>query len=169
MTDLIAIVGPESTGKTTLARALAERLGTPWVAEVARAWLAGRSGYAAGDVECIARAQLAAERAALRRAPTRLVLDTDLLVILVWWREKYGAAPAWLTDALARQPRRRYILTSPDLPWVPDPLRESPHDRERLFEVYHAELVARGERFGIVAGSGATRLQSALAALDELS
>lgn len=168
MTDIIAIVGPESTGKTTLAQALAERLDAPWVAEVARTWLAGRRGYAAADVERIARAQLAAESAARRQAPPRLVLDTDLLVILVWWREKYGPAPPWLTAALARQPRRRYLLASPDLPWAPDPLRESPHDRERLFEVYQAELVARGERFGVVTGAGDARLQSALAALEEL-
>ena len=168
MTDIIAIVGPESAGKTTLAGALAEHFGAPWVAEHARAWLAGRQGYAEQDVERIGKGQMAAEAAALRRRPARLVLDTDLLVILVWWREKYGPPPAWLTDALARQPRRRYLLTRPDLPWAPDPLRESPRDRERLFMVYEAELVARAERFGIVTGVGDARLASALKALDEI-
>lgn len=169
MTDIIAVVGPESAGKTTLARALAARLDAPWVAEYARTWLAGRSGYAAADVARIAQGQIAAEQAALRPGPVRLVLDTDLLVILVWWQEKYGPAPPWLAAALARQPPRRYLLLRPDLPWTPDPLRESPHGRERLFDVYHAELVARGPPFGVVAGTGAARLDSALAALKELS
>ncbi len=168
MTDIIAIVGPESAGKTTLAVALAGHFGAPWVAEYARAWLAGRQDYAERDVERIGKGQMAAEAAALHLRPTRLVLDTDLLVILVWWREKYGPPPAWLTDALARRPRRRYLLTRPDLPWAPDPLRESPRDRERLFAIYQAELVARGEQFGIVAGAGDARLASALRALNEI-
>lgn len=168
MTEIIAIVGPESTGKTTLARALAERLGAPWVAECARAWLTGRDGYGRDDVERIGKAQLAAEAKALAAAPPCLVVDTDLLVILVWWREKYGAPPRWLVQGLARQPPRKYLLTRPDLPWAPDPLRESPHDRERLFAIYRAELAARRADFGIVAGAGDERLASALAALHEL-
>lgn len=167
MTDIIAIVGPESAGKTTLAKALARRLQASWVAEHARGYLRGRSSYQAEDVAAIARGQMALEAKALARQPLRLVLDTDLLVILVWWRERFGAPPQWLETALAAQAPRRYLLARPDLPWQPDPLRESPRDRERLFDIYRAQLEARGATFGIVCGSGPARLQSALSALQQ--
>ena len=167
MTDVIAIVGPESAGKTTLAKALARRLQATWVAEYAREYLRNRSGYRAEHVAAIARGQMALEAKALARQPERLVLDTDLLVILVWWRERFGAPPQWLETALVAQPPRRYLLVRPDLPWQADPLRESPLDRERLFDIYRAELEARDAKFSIVCGSGPARLQSALSALQQ--
>lgn len=168
VTDIAAIVGPESAGKTTLAKALAQRWRAPWVAEYAREYLRDRSGYRIEHLAAIARGQMAREAQALARRPERLVLDTDLLVILVWWRERFGAPPQWLEAAFLGQPPRRYLLTRPDLPWQPDPLRESPRDRERLFDVYRAELEARCARFGIVSGFGPARLQSALAAWQQL-
>lgn len=167
MTDIFAIVGPESAGKTTLAKQLARRLQAPWVPEYARLRLQGRSGYDADDVAAIARGQMAWEAAALAARPPRLVLDTDLLVIQIWWRERFGAPPPWLEASLAAQPPRRYLLARPDLPWQPDPLRESPHDRERLFEVYLAQIKARGAPFHVVAGTGAARLRAALGAVEQ--
>ena len=168
MTQIISIVGPESSGKTTLARALAKRLDAPWVEEFARAYLSGRPAYDETDLETIARGQMALEEGALQDAPPVLVLDTDLLVLQVWWREKYGAAPDWVQAALRAQHDRAYLLVRPDLPWEPDPLRESQYDRERLFVVYRDALANRGAAFGIVGGSGCARLCAALQTLDRL-
>ena len=168
VTDIISIVGPESTGKTTLAHALAAHFGVACVEEYARAYLAGRPGYDRADVEAIARGQMALEAQALGRGRLPVIFDTDLLVIRIWWQEKYGALPDWLTRAWHEQAPRRYLLTAPDLAWEADPLRESPDDRERLFEVYRDGLMAEGLRFDIVRGTGAERLAGALAALEDL-
>lgn len=164
---IISIVGPESTGKTALARALADHFGVGYVEEFARDYLAGRADYESADVEAIARGQMALEAGALIAGESPVILDTDLLVVRVWWEEKYGALPDWLTGAFAAQLPRRYLLTAPDLPWEPDPLRESPFDRERLFEVYRATLVAENQRFDVVRGTGAARLRCALAAVEQ--
>ena len=164
---IISIVGPESTGKTTLAHALAAHFGVACVEEFARAYLAGRSGYDQADVETMARGQMALEATALARGRSPVILDTDLLVIRIWWQEKYGALPGWLERAWHAQAPRRYLLTAPDLAWEADPLRESRFDLERLFEVYRDALEAQGLRFDIVRGTGAERLACALAALEE--
>ena len=167
MTRIISIVGPESTGKTALAWALADHFGVAYVTEYAREFLDGRTDYESADVEAIARGQMALEARALAVEESPVILDTDLLVVRVWWEQKYGALPDWLRQALAAQAPRRYLLTAPDLPWEPDPLRESPFDRDRLFEVYRATLVAENLRFDVVRGTGPARLRCALAALDQ--
>ena len=165
MTQIIAIVGPESCGKTELARALAERFGAPWVEEYARGYLTGRPDYDETDLEAIARGQLALEANAMNDAPSMLVLDTDMLVIRIWWQERFGRVPDWVEAALRSQLPRSYLLTRPDLAWEPDPLREAQFDRERLFDVYRSALTERKAAFGIVGGTDGARLRSALAAL----
>lgn len=159
---LICLTGAECTGKTTLARMLADTLDVPVVPEVAREYLAGMSGYGRDDVLAIARAQEAAERAALNDAPL-VVADTDLTVIQVWWEEKYGDLDPWIAQALDRRSERRYLVPRPDIPWVPDPMRESPHDRERLHERYLAILRMGGFPYHEVAGHGSTRRDDAMA------
>ncbi len=167
MVCIVSVVGPESTGKTTLARELAAHFGVACVEEYARAYLADRATYDRADVAAIARGQMALEAQALARGGSPVILDTDLLVIRIWWREKYGALPRWLERAWQAQAPRRYLLTAPDLAWEADPLRESRFDRERLFEVYRDALGTEGRRFDIVRGTGAERLAGALAALEE--
>ncbi len=159
---ILCVTGVECTGKSTLATQLAEALDVPLVPEVARDYLAGRSGYDADDVLAIAEAQVAAERRALEAHPRLVVADTDLTVIRVWWEEKYGDLHPWIVAALAARSPRRYLLPSPDLPWEFDPLRESPHDRPRLHERYRKVLAADAFPFEEVAGLGPTRLDRAL-------
>ncbi len=165
---ILCLTGPESTGKTTLAAALAATLDAVLVPEVARAYLTGREAYTPADVLAIAAAQEAAEARALESGSGLIVCDTDLTVIQVWWEEKYGAAPPPLAEALDRRPPRAYLLLEPDLAWAPDPLRENPNDRERLFARYRELLEAGPFPFRRVTGEGEARLANALAAVGRL-
>jgi nicotinamide riboside kinase len=169
----VVIVGPESSGKTTLARALAAHFDAPWVAEVAREHLsygaASGAGYDAAKLDQIARAQLDAEQHARATHQHLVILDTDLLVIDIWWRERFGKPPDWLVESLAStapEPRRRYLLCPPDLPWEADPLRENPDDRERLYDLYRRRLTELGASYQVISGAGAGRSAAAISAID---
>jgi nicotinamide riboside kinase len=159
---VLCVTGAECTGKTTLAEALAEALNAPLVTEAARGYLAGRSGYTCTDVLGIARLQLESEQQALAQGAPLVVADTDLTVIQVWWEEKYGELNPWLAEALRARTPRRYLVTRPDIPWQPDPLRESPNDRERLHARYLEILAADPFPYFEVGGLGARRFTSAL-------
>ena len=158
---VICLTGPESTGKTTLAEALAKRLGVPLVPEVARYYLEGRDAYDREDLLAIAEAQLDAEAQALATGAPVVVADTDLTVIQVWWEEKYGEPHVRITTALAARTRRRYLLARPDIPWEADPLRESPADRHRLYARYRDLLSQSPFPFAEIGGAGPARLAAA--------
>lgn len=164
----ICLTGPESTGKTTLGRALAAHLDVPLVPEIARQYLEGRTSYEPSDVLEIARRQIEAEREARATHRGLLLCDTDVLVIRIWWREKYGALPGLLARAAPEPGARGYLLLSPDLPWTPDPLRESPADRGRLFDLHVAELALARLPHRVVRGLRDDRLASALAHVESL-
>jgi len=169
---IVCTTGPESTGKTTLCRALARRFGVPWLAEYAREHLTasgdgtapGAAGYDRGTVTTIAREQWQRERALLERTEGPVVLDTDLAVLFVWWQEKYGAVPRWIDQAWASQAPRLYLLCRPDIGWHPDPLRETPHDLDRLFGIYGDLLTERGLQFVEIHGTGDARTAAAVQA-----
>ena len=144
------------------------RFGARLVSEVAREYLDGRDGYDRKDVLEIARLQVAAETRALMETAGPVICDTDLLVIQVWWAEKYGALPDELIAMLAARQARAYLLMRPDLAWEPDPLRENPGDRDRLFSVYRACLNEGSEPYEVVGGTGEARLQRGIAAAQEL-
>jgi NadR type nicotinamide-nucleotide adenylyltransferase len=141
----IAIVGGESTGKTTLSVSLAHQLGCLWVPEFARYYLdAAGPKYSEPEVVMMARGQVIMEDAMARQqlADVRpvLVCDTNLVVFYVWLQHSYNRVPDWITDALAG---RRYDLTllcAPTLPWQEDPLREHPDLQDYFFEQYQQVL-----------------------------
>ena len=165
----IALVGAECSGKTTLARSLAVRLGAPWVPEYARTYLAGRSGYTKSDVLAIARGQRRAEQALHDTGHGLVIADTDLVVIKIWWAVRFGENDPWLDAALEEDlaaPRRRfYLLPRPDFPWVGDPLRENPDDRAVLHERYRSLLDALGVPFRELTGTKRERLAAAESAV----
>ncbi len=164
---VVCVTGPESSGKTTLASELARALAVPLVAEVAREYLAGKTSYDADDLLAIAKAQLSAEQNALAEGTGVIVCDTDLQVIQIWWQEKFGELDPWLAEALSERTQRRYLLAAPDLPWEPDPLRESAEDRERLFDRYARLLQDESFAFAEVRGTGGVRFEHALKTVQE--
>lgn len=172
----IVVTGPESTGKTELAETLARLLGTRYVPEFARYYVAhlGRP-YERGDLIRIARGQKNWETWYAGQlngpGPERLlVCDTDWTVLQIW--EQYRFRPAdgyrWPQGYGAADNADLYFLCAPDFPWQPDALREHPEEREQLFELYRQLLSDRQARFNVLTGDRQTRLKTALAVIREL-
>ena len=160
----ICLIGPHSTGKSTLARELAAHYATAWVAEYARdyALAAGRE-LTADDVPRIAAGQLANEESAA--ASEMLILDTDLLSTVVYARHYYAACPAWIEQQARERRAVLYLLMDVDTPFVADPARDSADVREELFARFRAALEELGAEFVVIRGTWDERKSAAIAAI----
>ena len=150
----IGIIGPESTGKSTLASYLAHRYGGVLVPEYAREYMEKRvcaCAYTYEDVVNIARVQvqqLQQFHAATYEGITEgyrtnvIFFDTELIITKVWFMHKFGHCPDFLEEALRAYPMDVYLLCYPDMEWQPDPVRENPNIREYLFDWYEREIQA---------------------------
>lgn len=158
------VTGAESSGKSTLASALAQHFDVPLVPEVARSYLHAKRGpdYGPDDVRAIAREQSQVEAQTLQTgAPAVVIADTDQRVIDLWWQEKYPALDSGFERAANEQLERYYLLCYPDLPWEADPLRENPHDRLRLYRLQCQALVRDNAMFRVIWGHGEIRTKRA--------
>ncbi|MCX2738575.1 ATP-binding protein [Pontibacter anaerobius] len=165
----IAITGPESTGKSTLAEQLAAQYGTVWVPEYARSYV-GNLGrpYTLADIENIARGQMALERELQQQANAILFADTDMLVLKIWSEHAFGHTPSWILEQLQQQDYNLCLLMGVDLPWEPDPQREHPHLRQYFYDWYKRELEALQVPFVEISGQQQERLQLATRHVKEL-
>jgi nicotinamide riboside kinase len=169
----IVITGPECSGKSTLSEALARHYGVRWVPEMARPFLddLGRP-YVEADLRAIAELQLRTEQelaeAGKRDGQPLLFCDTDLITIRIWGEEKFGRSDPWITEQTRTRPYDLWLLCAPDIPWVYDPQRENPHDRDRLFVVYEQLLRTLGKPYAVIRGHDGLRLDMAKDAMKEL-
>ncbi|GHA70360.1 AAA family ATPase [Pontibacter akesuensis] len=165
----IAITGPESTGKSTLAAQLAEKYDTVWVPEYARSYV-GNLGrpYTLADIEAIAKGQQALEQQLEQKATGLLFADTDMLVLKVWSEHAFGHCPAWVEEKLRAQEYNLYLLMGVDLPWEPDPQREHPHLRQFFYDWYKRELQALQVPFVEIQGQREERLLQACRQVEAL-
>jgi nicotinamide riboside kinase len=175
----IVVTGPESSGKTTLASALAAALHTVWAPEFSRTYLAhlGRP-YERKDLKTIRLGQAAweawyAQQLSHQTTFQPLVCDTDWTVVHIWEQYKFGSpdpqSPASRPQFSILNSQFLYLLCAPDIPWQPDPLREHPEERDVLFGMYETLLRGIGAQYIVVSGSVEQRLQAALAAVREMT
>jgi NadR type nicotinamide-nucleotide adenylyltransferase len=159
----LAITGPESTGKSSLAEALVRHFNAVLVPEYAREYLdhLGRP-YDRLDVINIGRKQKELIDEACAGPAKMVIADTELMVISIWLSHKYGQSDPWVEEELLQQPFDFYLLCDVDLPWEEDPLREHPHMRQYFFDLYHQRLSELGLPFGVVQGEGEDRIRNAL-------
>lgn len=163
----IAIVGPESTGKTVLTEQLAHYFHEPWVREYAREYLDGKNPpYQLSDLVAIAEGQLHEEQRAVLAAEDFLFCDTNLLVIRIWAKDKFGVIPTEIEQKWVPEDYFLHLLLYPDLDWEPDPLREDQNRRIELFHFYEEELEKAGVSYAIIKGVGEERFARALWTLD---
>lgn len=180
----IVIVGPESTGKTTLCQQLAANYHSLYCPEYAREYLLthGKS-YEYDDLLNIAKAQLQQEdeytqqlQALLETSPATknihpyLFIDTDMYVMKVWCEFVFDQCHKWILDQITARRYDLYLLCKPDLPWVKDELREYPdlEIRLKLYHYYKDLLVHQSTPWAEISGAYDDRLQLAIAATDSL-
>jgi len=150
----VAIIGPESSGKSTLARYLAHRYKGTYVPEYARAYVErkGTTEVTWDELCKIAKHQIEQIKSltgeaglTVKRSHNEVVFfDTELIVTKIWFVYAFGRVPDWLDEAIKTYPMDVYLLTKPDIPWIPDPARSNGSDaiRQELFERYEAEIQA---------------------------
>lgn len=162
----IAITGPESSGKTTLANALARHFGVKPVPEYAREFLAANGlGYTQEDLDTIAQGH---EENIYLSQNSINIIDTDFIVLKIWSEYKYGFASNYINSLVSENHFDLHILCAPDIPWEEDPLRENPNNRHELFERYLETLSTFKKDFIIVSGLPEARLKKSITAINEL-
>jgi NadR type nicotinamide-nucleotide adenylyltransferase len=161
----IALTGPESTGKSTLAQNLATHFSTVWIPEYARTYVENLNRhYTYNDVEHIAYIQYEQLMNCMNLPAIRrfVFFDTDIIITKIWFREVYQKIPPWMESAIAQSGIDLYLLCAPDLAWEPDPVRENGSRREFLFQQYLQEIENYGLNYRIVNGVGERRLAKAI-------
>ena len=151
----VGIIGPESSGKSTLACYLAKRYKGVYVPEYGRSYIEqkGTKEVSYDEVCEIARHQIEELDTFSRQdSDTVYFFDTELVVTKVWFEYAFGHVPEWLEEAIRRYPMDVYLLTKPDIPWEEDPTRSNGSDaiRQELFARYEAEIEALGIPYYII-------------------
>lgn len=161
----IVVIGPESTGKTTLCRSLAKKFNTLCLEEYAREYVEKLNrSYNYEDLENIARRIFELEDEIEKKADKYYFIDTSVIVMKVWFEVVYNKIPEWFENKMPDYFGDLYLLTKVDLPWEYDPVREYPEEekRHKLFDIYLENLKKYNLNYGIVEGKGEERLKNAI-------
>lgn len=165
----IAIVGAESTGKTTIAQKLAEHFQTTWTPEFARALLDEKNADCElSDIPLIAKGQLETEEQQARESNKVLFCDTDLMTTCIWSEYLFKECPAWIKEASEKQKYDLTLLMNIDVPWIEDPQRPAPHLREYFLDWFKRELEKRKRNYVLISGNYEERFKQAVKEISKL-
>jgi NadR type nicotinamide-nucleotide adenylyltransferase len=181
----IVIIGPGSTGKSTLCKQLAEHYKTLWVPEFAREYLQQHgTDYTYEDLLTIAKGQVSLEeeytnlKIGNRKSETGnhpepfegLFIDTDMYVMKVWCEFAFNKCPNWILNQIADRKYDMYLLCNVDLPWIKDELREYPdmETRNKLYHYYKDLVINQSTPWIDISGDYEQRLQKAIREVDRL-
>ena len=172
----IVILGPESTGKSTLCDALSKHYQTIWCEEYAREYLSKNgTAYTYENLLTIAEGQIANEERATQKAiqenKSHLIIDTDMYVMKVWCEYVFNNCHPYILDQISKRQYDAYLLCDIDLPWTADEMREYPDEqpRKELFALYKELLMNQNTPWGIVSGTGEARTKNAIDLIKELA
>ncbi len=161
---IISIIGPESSGKTTLGEELSSTREFLLIEEYSRRYLNNlEREYEIPDLREIAEGQLAELSKAIDQKNTNIIWDTDVITVKIWSMVKYGTYDKDLDEMIRKQPVDLYFLCRPDVPWAFDPLREVPDDSKRheIFDLFQNELENFGFNYEVIEGNKAERIKKA--------
>ena len=181
----VAVIGPESTGKSTLCELLAQHYNTQWCPEFAREFLLTHgTDYTYDDLLYIAKGQLAMEDEYIQslvgssksgvnssvQYSKLLFIDTEMYVMKVWCEFVFGKCHRWVLDQIIEKKYDLYLLCNTDLPWVKDELREYPDlkTRDQLYHIYKDIMINQSTPWVDINGDYDQRLQKAIKAVDQL-
>ena len=166
----IALIGPESSGKTTLCKLLSEHYKTQWVPEYARDYIEKLNRpYNSDDILLIAKEQMKVEDKMVSKAIKFLFADTELIIAKTWCEDVFGFYPGWMDEKIEERKYDLYLLTKPDLPWENDPVRENPNRRDYFFDLYLNEIRKREFNYEIISGTGDQRFLNAVTAIEKFN
>lgn len=184
MIKKIAVIGPESTGKSTLCKQLAEHYKTWWCPEFAREYLLKHGmNYTFDDLLIMAKGQVALEDeyeksmvngqwaiGSDRFSHSLLFIDTDMYVMKVWCEFVFGNCHRFILDQIVERKYDLYLLCNVDLPWVKDELREYPdlETRRKLYSIYEQIMNNQSVPWIDINGDYEKRLHKAIKAVDEM-
>lgn len=190
----IVVIGPESTGKSTLCEKLAAHYNTLWVPEYAREYLEKHgTDYTYEDLLAIAKGQIELEERISSKLKvqsskfkvqnpirnsqptinhqrsTSLFIDTDMHVMKVWAEYVFNNCHNWILNRIAERKYDLYLLCDVDLPWIEDKLREYPDEgiRKKLFYFYKESMASQSTPWHIISGTYKQRLQQAIDVINE--
>ena len=168
----IAVIGPESTGKSTLCAQLAEHYNTIWVPEYAREFLHENGpSYTFDDLLTIASRQLVLEDKLAQQATNNLLfIDTEMYVMKVWCEFVFGKTHQWILDQAAMRHYDLFLLCNIDLPWIKDEFREYPEmePRIKLFNIYKDNMINQHVPWKVISGTENERFHEAVGAIDNI-
>ena len=180
----VVVIGPESTGKSSLCEHLANHYNTEWVKEYAREYLlTNGTEYSYDNLLEIAKGQFALENAAIQLVENKatntsasnssseiILLDTNMYVLKVWCEFVFEKCHPWILNQIVENSYDLYLLCDVDLPWVKDELREYPdlEIRERLYHHYKDLLVNQSTPWVNISGNYQQRLDNAINAIDSV-
>ncbi|MCC6286702.1 MAG: AAA family ATPase [Chitinophagaceae bacterium] len=177
----IVIIGPESTGKSSLCDKLAEHYDTIWCREYAREYLLQHgTAYSYDDLLIIAKGQLQLEDTAANNVSRMkeedsntsalLFIDTNMYVMKVWCEFVFNNCHEWIIEQIINREYDLYLLCNTDLPWVKDELREYPdlETRERLYNIYKDIMINQDVPWVDISGDYDERFEMARKAIEKL-
>lgn len=163
----LILIGPESTGKTTLSVHLAKLYNFDLIAEYSREYLSKKNNsYDYEDLKKIAIQQNQIEK---NNNSEKIIIDTDLITIKIWSEFKYGSCDSEIEKIISSYDRnnRYYLLLKDDIKWEYDPLRENKNDRSEIFLLFKKFLEKEGLNFSIITGTGVSRVNNAIKIVEE--
>ena len=178
----IVVIGPESTGKSTLCEKLAAHYQSVWVKEYAREYLLQHgTDYSFENLLDVAKGQLAGEESVTRNVeadnhqPSTInhqpvFIDTDMYVMKVWCEFVFGKCHHWILNRIVERKYDLYLLCNTDSPWVKDELREYPDliTRQKLYQHYKDIMVNQNVPWIDISGNYEERLQKAVAGINNI-
>ena len=163
----LILIGPESTGKTTLSIYLAKLYNFDLITEYSRIYLSKKSNsYSYEDLKKIAIQQNQIEKDS---SSEEIIMDTDLLTIKIWSEFKYGSCDPEIEKIISSYDRnnRYYLLLKDDIKWEYDPLRENKNDRSEIFLLFKKLLEKERLNFSIITGTGVSRVNNAIKIVEQ--